>query len=538
MRGRLNSSASAIANSDLLFLLLIYNKHQPLRGIYAWLLLTATLRTHLLKPWRMLGRGPTRLVLVILIITGLLFFSAHYANVELPTEWKEALKYPSTPNAYYPNPEGDEELLAAESIASMEKIVKSKETKTEPVDKGVIPKIPSAGDAAKLPAHYAYGDPPNTHQWLYSKRGIDRKYFYIDFYGNNAYNPNIIPHRTKNDTFIMVAQQQDHSVENSVWFAEWICEGKFKDNKLQCLSPPSILPIAATIGHNCKDDLAFFGYNVGPHDARVFYGPRAPYAIFGSQSKYACFGMWMQDFRNLMDWGLEVYNYSEDWKMAQELQRPTKYGVIEKNWFVFWDADEKLYVHHDFEPRRVFAKLAVDGSVGPNLAPKAKGDDQCMSRFMPAVAETQESIHQATNALSVTLCKRGECEPNSSNTYIFTIFQHKSYYQFHSNYEPYVMLWANTAPFSIYGISKKPFWFNGRGGPGKAQRPSYIGPEAEWNQTEMNYVVSMAWATRGQTYHGYLDDELFISFGVEDGSTAAIDIEAGDLLTDLNLCSS
>lgn len=204
-------------------------------------------------------------------------------------------------------------------------------------DTGVIPSIKSDGDQTKLPDHYAYGDPANTHHWLYSSRGKDRKYFFIDWLGNNAYNPNIIPHRTKNETWIVVAQQQEHSVEKSVWFAEWICEASFFESRLRCNAPPVILPITLTMGDKCQGTLAFFGYNVGPHDARVFYGPKAPYTIFGSQSSFACFGQWLQDFRVLMDWGLETDNYAEEYRNAIEMQRPGKWGPIEKNWFVFWD---------------------------------------------------------------------------------------------------------------------------------------------------------------------------------------------------------
>lgn len=409
---------------------------------------------------------------------------------------------------------------------------------TSKIDKdSAIRIIPSKGDPGRLPEHYAYNEPKKSHHFLYSTRGIDRKYFWLDWLGNRGYNPNIIPHRVKNDTWIIVAQQQEHSVADSIWFAEWVCEATFVDHKLKCLIPPSILPIAATVGNKCLGNLAFFGFNVGPHDARVFYGPEVPFTIFGSQSNNACFGQWMQDFRILLDWGLEKSTWSTNWLQATEILRPPPWGTVEKNWFVFWDKDGELYAHHDLQPRRTFTKLNTDGTVGPNLAPEAKGDFKCMQKFMPPVAELLESIHQATNSLSITLCNRGECTPDDSNTYLFMIFQHKSYYQFHSNYEPYVMLWEHKAPFSIYGIGQKPFWFNGRGGPGEATRPDWIAEE-DWKQSEMNYVVSMSWATQGQKYHGYMDDVLFISFGVEDGTTAATDILAGELFQELGLCST
>ena len=38
-------------------------------------------------------------------------------------------------------------------------------------------------------------------------------------------------------------------------------------------------------------------------------------------------------------------------------------------------------------------------------------------------------------------------------------------------------------------------------------------------------------------YHGFLDDVVFLAFGVEDERTAGIDVRAGDLVRGLGLCS-
>ena len=46
--------------------------------------------------------------------------------------------------------------------------------------------------------------------------------------------------------------------------------------------------------------------SIGPHDARVFYGPEAPFTVYGSNSGFTCFGQWIQDIRVLVhDFGLE-----------------------------------------------------------------------------------------------------------------------------------------------------------------------------------------------------------------------------------------
>src|SRR2546423_450073 len=299
---------------------------------------------------------------------------------------------------------------------------------------------------------------------VFSVSTADKKYFPIEFGEQEALNPSIIPHPALNDTWIIVAQQQKSSVKDTVWFAELVCNAVFRNGVLGCVNSPVILPIAATSGDKCVGDLAYFAFNIGPHDARVFYGPRTPYVIYGSNSVYTCFGQWMLDFRMTVDWGFEVFA-EDEFRKATELQRPAPYRPIEKNWFVFWDKQEQIYAHFDIAPKRVFAKLEHDGSVGQDLAPlAAANDEKCMAKYMPKLAPELESIHQATNSLSITLCKRSDssCEVKDSNTFILTIFQHKSFYSFHSVYEPYVMVFQQTAPFEMYGISTKSIWIHGR----------------------------------------------------------------------------
>ncbi|KAK5213824.1 hypothetical protein LTS03_009975 [Exophiala xenobiotica] len=360
----------------------------------------------------------------------------------------------------------------------------------------------------------------DTYIEVFSVSTKNGKYFLIEFGAEDAINPSILPHPTQPETWIIVAQQQRSTINNSVWFAELVCDAKFKRGKLACIRPPKILPIAATTSDKCVGDLSYFALNIGPHDARVFYGPSSPM---------------------LVDWGYEPV-VGNEFRMATELQRPPPLGLIEKNWFVFWDKHEEAYAHYDVAPNRVYAKLGSDGSVGQDLAPLARhSDEKCMQRYMPKVAEQLESIHQATNSLSITLCKRSDltCEPDDSNTYVLSIFQHKSFYSFHSVYEPYVMLFKRTSPFELHAISSKPIWIHGRGKAGE-KRPK--GSEFEsletWNQTEMFYVTSISWKSQGQKYHGYSDDVMFINFGIEDLKTAGVDIVAGELLKDIGICSS
>ena len=86
------------------------------------------------------------------------------------------------------------------------------------------------------------------------------------------------------------------------------------------------------------------------------------------------------------------------------------------------------------------------------------------------------------------------------------------------------MVFREQSPFGVYGVSRKPIWIHGR-------------ERLEDGKTQMLYVVAVNWKNKGQNYHGYLDDELFLSFGIEDKSSGGIDIRASDLLAGLGLCS-
>ncbi len=388
---------------------------------------------------------------------------------------------------------------------------------------------------------------PKTHRQIFSVSTANRGYFSISFGEQIGYNPNIIPHPSLADTWIVVAQKLRSSVNQTVWFAELVCDAVFINSILTCTHAPSILPIATTSTDKCEADLQHFQFNIGPHDARVFYGPRVPYAMYGSQSAYTCFGIWMQDFRVLVDWGFEEI---QDFKQATDLQRPLAYGPVEKNWFVFWDRDGHMYAHYDVAPQRTFAALDSDGTVGQDLALlAAESDGRCFAKYMPKVSQElgAGSIHQATNSLSVTFCTRADpsCVPDDFNTYIFTIFQQKHLHGYHAVYEPYVMVFQQRAPFEVHAISKQPIWIHGRGKyqPKVGKRETHdlasgagAPTSASTSQTEMFYVTSMSWATHGQKYHGFIDDKLFIAFGIEDSASAGIDVTAADLLEDLGLC--
>ncbi|AEO69074.1 1ba31e93-e3dd-45ea-895f-bbe0d8cf3f1e [Thermothielavioides terrestris] len=365
-----------------------------------------------------------------------------------------------------------------------------------------------------------------THYEIYSASTADGKYFDIRF-GVDAYNPNIIPHQTFNNTWHVVAQlwNDPHSNGFAQEFHEVGCLAQFVNDAMMCIGFVQNVSIEPTPGGKCEGDITYFSLNVGPHDARVFYGPDYPLTIYGSNSGFTCFGMWIQDFRHLVE-GEYKPTSNGDFAAGTEIHRPGTIRPVEKNYFLFWDKENVMHVHYDIYPKRGFAKLEPDGSTGPELATaSAEQDEKCLNRYLPKMPPELESIHQATNSLKITLCNRGEkdCEPNDSNTFILTIIQHKTFYDFHGEYEPYVVLFRQRAPFELYAISKKPLWFHGR-------------KRYEGRRTDMFYLTSVNWRDRGVNYHGYLDDVVLLGFGVEDKNSAGLDVVAGDLLVDMGFC--
>ncbi|KAL4723820.1 hypothetical protein ACLX1H_009464 [Fusarium chlamydosporum] len=401
-----------------------------------------------------------------------------------------------------------EEDLAHTSSPQSTPEAQSPQSEANQLGEGVIPK-----------------DISSTHNEIFSRSTKDKTFFDIKFGDFTALNPNIIPHPTLDNTWIIVAQWLQEG-GNSRWFAELVCNAAFKDDILTCLHSPVTLPVTATVGgDNCKGDVAYFQMSMGPHDARVFWGPEKPYTTYGSNSLYACLGQFVQDFRTLVSWSGDMSNLGE-FRLGTELQRPPPWGTTEKNFFLFWDASGNMYTHYDITPKRVFAQINPDGSAGPDLGPSAIGDEQCLAKYLPKTTTDLESVHQTTNSLLITMCRRDEpmCIPNDDNTFIMVIYQYKSYFNYHSVYEPYVMLFKQRAPFEIHAMSRKPIWIHGR-----KQYP-------EKSTSDMFYVTSMSWKSKEQKYHGFIGDEMFLGFGVEDIRTGGIDILAEDLLKDMGLC--
>ncbi|ORY78589.1 hypothetical protein BCR37DRAFT_108432 [Protomyces lactucae-debilis] len=368
---------------------------------------------------------------------------------------------------------------------------------------------------------------------LKSLSGLHGQYMPVDFAG--TFNPSIVPHPSKDKRFIITSRY----ISNATFMGLKTCEAKFEFHALVC-EPESIRDVVVeqTSSKHCTDKAtSSLAELQGQSDPRVFYGPKGLYITYGLHSKYACFGQAIQDFNTVFTLDHGVAD-PQTFTKQTEIQRPDAYHKMEKNFFLFFpqiQANSKqplvTYVQHDLQPKRVFSDLKTDGSVGGNIGLLSK-DEPCLRALLPSLDSSQdESIHQSTNTLALTLCNRGTCTPDNDNTLLITIFHKKNFKYFHAEYEPYLMAFSPNAPFGIVGISSKPFWIEGRG---VAKRPAgYKGP---YGRTEMLYVVSMSWRSPKQTYQGFLDDPVLLSLGIQDESCAATDVYGRDLLGCLATC--
>lgn len=397
------------------------------------------------------------------------------------------------------------------------------------------PVVPTTEPPPRLDYEY-------KHIEIFSVSSKDRKYHKIDFSGSGANNPSIIPHPILEDTWIIVAQGLDKRTEEEETPYEYVCNAKFNDDGVLHCSTPATLSVASPSSPGeCPNDAGRMKVS-GARNSRIFQGPETPYFTYEIHAEYTCPGQdtikhetqYIQDLRTLLYLGTKP-STADRFARSSQLRIPAATGNIAvNNWFMFWDADNQTYAHYDLAPKRVYSKINRTNSIVEDMPIQLPASDaKCELEYMPSVGRG-ESIEQATNSLSITTCKRFDknCEVAASNTFIMTIFQHISHHHEMAMSEPYVILFNRKAPFATHGISKRPLWFSGR--QGKTDSNEVKDP----NQVEMLNVMSISWKDSKQKYHGYADDIIYVTFGIQGTMTGFIDVLAGDLLEDIRLCSS
>ena len=180
---------------------------------------------------------------------------------------------------------------------------------------------------------------------LFSLTTRDRQFMPVFIEGAGVYDANLIPHPTKFDMWIVLAQGVQRPEKYTV--AEQImCTAGFLQDVLVCAEPFENITLSSFVTGVCEGDLAYFNDYIGARDARMFYGPEAPYVFYGSQSQYTCSGMWLQDARTLLEPFHIQRPLTKVFGQATEVQRRPPQKGVETDYFLFWDADGKAYAHY------------------------------------------------------------------------------------------------------------------------------------------------------------------------------------------------
>ncbi|KAF7543014.1 hypothetical protein G7Z17_g11087 [Cylindrodendrum hubeiense] len=294
---------------------------------------------------------------------------------------------------------------------------------------------------------------------------------------------------------------------------------------------------------------------IGPEDMKLFWTRTgAPILIFTYQvnQENLCQGMFLIDVRAAVpELEAELGKHAKkmppiQFKEPVGLHRQPPEGEEdhpryqrEKNWALvqspFSKDPEELMIM--VEPGQLFRYQAADkpvenvGSQNESAveAPyphDIKPEDTWHSAentCMHDVMLSDNHVHQSTPMLSLTLCNRGECEPLANNTVMLGMVQRR--YDRPGSpftwYDRHIAVYNAVPPYNMMSASKSLAYL------GEGNKYAWTGSMVYFHQgTE--YAANRS--------HGYLDDEIWLSFGIGDSAPGWLDVEARDLIADHNLC--
>jgi hypothetical protein len=308
--------------------------------------------------------------------------------------------------------------------------------------------------------------------------------------------------------------------------------------------------------HHCEGQPHIDRY-IGPEDMKLFWTQAGePLLIFTHQVKddVFCQGQFIIDARAAVpelepvlgqgvasslppirfQYPKRLYRQpSADGKLEPQHQR-------EKNWAPVqspFNSDSELLFM--VEPGKPFRLTSNDSLVEPIIDTKG-WHSSIKEPFPPGVplSETWHSaigrtcvhdamlheaqVHQSTPMLSLTLCNRGACERSTRNTVALGMVQRR-YDRPAAPYTWYdrrIAVYEAEPPYRMLSVSKK---------------LTYHG------ETDGTYIWTGSMTYRSGTRfppsnHGFLDDEIWLGFGVGDAAAGWLDISASELVVDHYLC--
>ncbi|KAF5017325.1 hypothetical protein F66182_10754 [Fusarium sp. NRRL 66182] len=311
--------------------------------------------------------------------------------------------------------------------------------------------------------------------------------------------------------------------------------------------------------HHCKNQPDMDRY-IGPEDMKLFWTRTGePLLIFTHQvdDENLCQGQFLIDVRAAMPeleqaLGREYSSLLPPIRFGSPtgLRRRAPSGQEshpryqrEKNWAPaqspFGSNDELLLM---VEPGQLFRWTSVDEPVESVASAKdqqsavqepyppgaAAGDTWHSQRRMTCMHDVMlddRHVHQSTPMLSLTLCNRGTCEPSEQNTVMLGLVQrrHDLPAAPFTWYDRRIAVYEAAPPYRMVSVSKK-LTYHGE-----------VDGKYVWTGT-MNYYTNQT--EFPPSNHGFLDDEIWLGFGIKDSAAGWLDIYARDLVADHYLCDS
>lgn len=292
--------------------------------------------------------------------------------------------------------------------------------------------------------------------------------------------------------------------------------------------------------HDCKHQPDVNKY-IGPEDMKLFWTREgAPLLIFTMQvnDSNRCQGMSLVDARaSVPELATAIGDHA--WQMPPiQFKQPTGLrrqasAEREKNWAPFQspfskDNDEPFLM---VEPGRVFRWTTTSEPVEHIIVesePAVEAPYSLRATEKTCVQDIMmtDNVHQSTPILALTLCDRGKCKPHDNNTVLIGMVHRRHdipIYPF-TRYERRTVVYAATPPYKMMSVSKKLIYHGEMNG-------GFI-----WTGS-MVYVLNSTGVLHDRS-HGFLDDEIWLSFGVDDSAPGWLDIEARDLVRDHYLCQA
>ncbi|KAF4457209.1 hypothetical protein F53441_773 [Fusarium austroafricanum] len=308
--------------------------------------------------------------------------------------------------------------------------------------------------------------------------------------------------------------------------------------------------------HHCKNQPAMDKY-IGPEDMKLFWTRTGePLLIFTHQvdDETICQGQFIIDVRAALP-ELEQALGPDYTQRLPPIRFDGPTGLFrdptpgiethpkfqrEKNWALAQSPfDPKMDLLLMVEPGQLYRYKSRDENVELIVSPKdqrtaieepypptAKPGKTWHGKTMTCINDAwidDGHVHQSTPMLSLTLCNRGACEPDEQNTIMMGMVQHRLDPPFapFSWYDRRIAVYEATAPYRMISVSKK-FTYHGEAD----GTYSWTGSMSYYtNQTEFP-----------PTNHGFLDDEIWLGFGIKDSAAGWMDIRARDLIADHYMC--